>query len=82
MAVRINIPPFDIIIGTMCCYITSSIFDIDVNINFKDVLKLGEKIKLIEKTTVALIELKCPIVINDIRLRISIITNASVSCNG
>ena len=55
---RLNIPPFDKIIGAMCWCITGSIYDIDIE--FEDDLTLGQKIKLTEKITVALREMECP----------------------
>ena len=55
---RLNIDPFDKILGGMCWCITGS--NVDVDIEFEDDLTMGQKIKLSEKITVALKEMECP----------------------
>ena len=52
------IDAFDMILGGMCWCITGASFDVDVE--FKDDLDLGKKIKLSEKVVTSLIAMKCP----------------------
>ena len=44
---RLNIDPFDKILGAMCWCITGSNYDVDIE--FEDDLTMGQKIKLSEK---------------------------------
>ena len=55
---RLNIDPFDKILGGMCWCITGSNYDVDIE--FEDDLTMGEKIKLSEKITFALKDMECP----------------------
>lgn len=55
---RLNIDPFDKILGAMCWCITGSNYDVDLE--FEDDMNLGQKVQLAEKVTIALREMKCP----------------------
>ena len=55
---RLNIDPFDKILGGMTWCITGSNYDVDIE--FEDDLRLGEKIRLAEKITYALQDMECP----------------------
>lgn len=55
---RLNIDPFDKILGAMCWCITGSNYDVDLD--FEDDMKLGQKVKLAEKVVFALKEMNCP----------------------
>ena len=55
---RLNIDPFDKILGGMCWCITGSNFDVDIE--FEDDLNMGQKIKLSEKICTALKQMECP----------------------
>jgi len=58
---RLPIEPFDKILGGMCWAITGSNFDVDLE--FEDDLKLGQKVKLAEKVVASLGAMECPHVI-------------------
>ena len=55
---RLNIEPFDKILGGMCWSITGSAYDIDLE--FIDDMKRGEKVALAEKVVASLQEMECP----------------------
>lgn len=55
---RLNIEPFDKILGGMCWCITGS--NVDVDIEFEDDLNLGQKINLAEKCCDAIKIMECP----------------------
>jgi hypothetical protein len=55
---RLNIDPFDKILGGMCWSINGSNYDIDIE--FEDDMNLGQKVKLSEKIIAALRTMKCP----------------------
>ena len=54
-----NIEPFDKILGGCCWCITGLMYSVDMD--FSDDLNLGEKIKLSEKVTESLDEMRCPL---------------------
>lgn len=56
---RLNIDPFDKVLGGMCWAITGSNFDIDLE--FEDDLNRGQKVKLSEKVVASLVKMKCPL---------------------
>ena len=58
---RLNIDPFDKILGGMCWSIAGSNFDIDIE--FTDDLNMGQKIKLSEKVVAALKQMDCPLML-------------------
>ena len=58
---RLNIEPFDKILGGMCWSITGSAYDIDLE--FIDDMKRGEKVTLAEKVVASLQEMECPFAI-------------------
>jgi len=49
---RLNIPPFDRILGGLCWSITGSAFDIDLE--FEDDLTRGQKVELAERVVKSL----------------------------
>lgn len=55
---RLPIEAFDKILGGMCWAITGSNFDVDLE--FEDDLKLGQKVKLSEKVVASLGMMECP----------------------
>jgi len=55
---RLNIEPFDKILGGMCWAVTGSNYDVDLE--FMDDLTLGQKVKLSEKVVTALRVMECP----------------------
>jgi hypothetical protein len=55
---RLNIEPFDKVLGGICWCITGS--NNEVELEFEDDLNLGAKIKLAEKVVNAMILMKCP----------------------
>ncbi|CDW88967.1 UNKNOWN [Stylonychia lemnae] len=56
---RLNIDPFDKILGGMCWSIAGSNYDIDIE--FQDDLIMGQKIKLSEKVVASLKIMECPL---------------------
>ena len=58
---RLNIEPFDKILGGMCWSITGSAFDIDLE--FADDLTRGQKVELAEKVVASLQQMECPFTI-------------------
>ncbi len=54
---RLNIEPFDKILGGMCWCITGS--NNEIELEFEDELKLGQKVKLAEKVVQALELMGC-----------------------
>ena len=55
---RLNIPPFDKILGGLCWSITGSAFDIDLEM--EDDLTRGQKVELAEKVVKSLTTMECP----------------------
>ena len=55
---RLNIDPFDKILGAMCWCITGSNYDVDIE--FEDDMTMGQKVKLCEKITFALKDMNSP----------------------
>jgi hypothetical protein len=55
---RLQIEPFDKILGGMCWCITGSNNDIDLE--FEDDLKLGQKVKLSEQVVASMRIMECP----------------------
>lgn len=55
---RLNIEPFDKILGGMCWCITGSNYDVDIE--YEDDMNRGEKIKISEKVQIAIQEMECP----------------------
>lgn len=55
---RLQIDPFDKILGGMCWCITGSNNDIDLE--FEDDLKLGQKVKLAEQVVASMRIMECP----------------------
>ena len=58
---RLNIAPFDKILGGMCWSITGSAYDIDLE--FEDDLTRGQKVELAEKVVASLQQMECPFTI-------------------
>ena len=56
-----NVTPFDKILGGLCWTITGLLMSVDIE--FKDESSLGDKIKLAEKVTECLTEMRCPFVL-------------------
>jgi hypothetical protein len=54
---RLNIEPFDKLLGGMCWCITGS--NNEIELDFEDDLKLGQKVKLAEKVVQALEAMGC-----------------------
>jgi len=63
---RLNIEPFDKILGGMCWCITGSNYDVDIE--FEDDLNRGQKVRLSEKITIALQEMECPFAIHAVQI--------------
>ena len=55
---RLNIDPFDKILGGMCWCITGSNNDIDLE--YEDDLNMGQKVRIAEQITNALQNMMCP----------------------
>ena len=55
---RLNISPFDKILGGMCWSITGSAYDIDLE--FVDDMNQGQKVELAEKVVRSLQQMECP----------------------
>lgn len=53
-----TVPPFDKILGGLCWTITGLLMSVDIE--FKDESNLGDKVKLSEKVTECLTEMRCP----------------------
>lgn len=58
---RLNIEPFDKILGGMCWSITGSAYEIDLD--FEDDLNRGQKVELAEKVVSSLGQMQCPHII-------------------
>lgn len=58
---RLNIEPFDKILGAMCWSITGSAHDIDLE--FIDDMTHGQKVELSEKVVGSLQQMECPFII-------------------
>jgi hypothetical protein len=55
-----TLSPFDKVVGGMVWSITSSGVGVDVDITFRENLRIGERIALSEKIVQALLQMKCP----------------------
>jgi len=55
------VPPFDKILGGLCWTITGLLMSVDID--FKDDSSLGDKVKLSEKVSECLQEMRCPFVL-------------------
>lgn len=55
---RLNITPFDKVLGGMCWAITGS--NVDIDIEFEDDMTMGEKIVMCDKVCQAISKMECP----------------------